>query len=314
MMAVINEVPTYMRRAFTLIELLVVIAIIAILAAILFPVFAQAKAAAKKTVSLSNTKQLSLAQLMYCNDNDDVFPSSWLKGFPGDFNFWTQPYIKSLDILENPDKPISPAALAGPCANDGYGNSWQFSPGGRDNPTNLPELWGYGFNTGYTYCNNKGLTIETPNNVNGNATYPVQIGGVTINAVIRPTVHAGVSTSAVSSAASVIMLGSTNGLPLMSVDIDNLRPLGVPTIHYTGCELASRNTGGVDNGGYCMAYVDGHSKWLKFNPTLAANVYTYNGAGDSLTTLSIPDPCQLEASYDGGSDTPEQCKEGFPNG
>jgi prepilin-type N-terminal cleavage/methylation domain-containing protein len=62
-----------MKRAFTLIELLVVIAIIAILAAILFPVFAQAKAAAKKTSSLSNVKQLSTGSLMYASDNDDLF-------------------------------------------------------------------------------------------------------------------------------------------------------------------------------------------------------------------------------------------------
>jgi len=59
-------------KAFTLIELLVVIAIIAILAAILFPVFAQAKVAAKKTQSLSNIKQQTLAFLMYANDNDDA--------------------------------------------------------------------------------------------------------------------------------------------------------------------------------------------------------------------------------------------------
>lgn len=59
------------RRAFTLIELLVVIAIIAILAAILFPVFAQAKAAAKKTVCLSDVKQIALADVMYGTDNDD---------------------------------------------------------------------------------------------------------------------------------------------------------------------------------------------------------------------------------------------------
>ena len=61
-------------RAFTLIELLVVIAIIAILAAILFPVFAQAKLAAKKTADLSNHKQMGLGALMYSGDFDDYFP------------------------------------------------------------------------------------------------------------------------------------------------------------------------------------------------------------------------------------------------
>ena len=64
------------QKAFTLIELLVVIAIIAILAAILFPVFAQAKAAAKKTAALSNVKQNATAVLLYNNDSDDVFAQS----------------------------------------------------------------------------------------------------------------------------------------------------------------------------------------------------------------------------------------------
>jgi len=63
------------RKAFTLIELLVVIAIIAILAAILFPVFAQAKEAAKKTQSLSNVKQQGLALQMYGSDSDDGYPT-----------------------------------------------------------------------------------------------------------------------------------------------------------------------------------------------------------------------------------------------
>jgi prepilin-type N-terminal cleavage/methylation domain-containing protein len=85
------------NRAFTLIELLVVIAIIAILAAILFPVFAQAKVAAKKTQSLSNVKQLGLSVQMYFSDNDDSFPQSET----GDGNTYSTyaavlyPYIKS---------------------------------------------------------------------------------------------------------------------------------------------------------------------------------------------------------------------------
>jgi prepilin-type N-terminal cleavage/methylation domain-containing protein/prepilin-type processing-associated H-X9-DG protein len=63
------------KLGFTLVELLVVIAIIAILAAILFPAFAQAKAAAQKTACLSNVKQLTLGTIMYTNDYDDQMPS-----------------------------------------------------------------------------------------------------------------------------------------------------------------------------------------------------------------------------------------------
>ncbi len=73
------------RRAFTLIELLVVIAIIAILAAILFPVFAQAKEAAKKTLDLSNSKQHALGIHMYASDSDDVFPRAV---YTSDVNLW----------------------------------------------------------------------------------------------------------------------------------------------------------------------------------------------------------------------------------
>ncbi len=68
---------TSLRKAFTLIELLVVIAIIAILAAILFPVFAQAKNAAKKTADLSNAKQIGLAVMQYNTDSDGVYPYGW---------------------------------------------------------------------------------------------------------------------------------------------------------------------------------------------------------------------------------------------
>jgi prepilin-type N-terminal cleavage/methylation domain-containing protein len=87
-----------MRRiAFTLIELLVVIAIIAILAAILFPVFAQAKAAAKTTVALSNLKQIATCNLLYMNDADgQVNRKYW------DLHVDLMPYVKSIDIFTDP--------------------------------------------------------------------------------------------------------------------------------------------------------------------------------------------------------------------
>jgi prepilin-type N-terminal cleavage/methylation domain-containing protein len=77
------------RKAFTLIELLVVIAIIAILAAILFPVFAQAKAAAKKAVSVSNCKQIDLASIMYSNDYDDMFVPYFSYYNPATYNTYS---------------------------------------------------------------------------------------------------------------------------------------------------------------------------------------------------------------------------------
>jgi prepilin-type N-terminal cleavage/methylation domain-containing protein/prepilin-type processing-associated H-X9-DG protein len=91
------------RRAFTLIELLVVIAIIAILAAILFPVFAQAKAAAKGSACLSNTKQVGLAMMMYENDADDMVVPSNIQDTSvpdGQFTWFEllQPYSKNKDI------------------------------------------------------------------------------------------------------------------------------------------------------------------------------------------------------------------------
>src|SRR5580658_2557794 len=94
------------RKGFTLIELLVVIAIIAILAAILFPVFAQAKRAAKATADLSNLKQLDLGIIMYSNDYDDVFPDA-NSNDPDAGTFtrtWvekTTPYVKNLGIFQS---------------------------------------------------------------------------------------------------------------------------------------------------------------------------------------------------------------------
>lgn len=126
-----------MKKAFTLIELLVVIAIIAILAAILFPVFAQAKLSAKKAVSISNQKQIGLGMILYAGDSDDVYarqdscnlndslvkkfnvqpagtdPKPWCNGSanPGQYAFrdnhyswqkWIMPYVKNIDMFYHP--------------------------------------------------------------------------------------------------------------------------------------------------------------------------------------------------------------------
>ncbi len=84
------------KSGFTLIELLVVIAIIAILAAILFPVFARAKAKAQQTVCLNNLKQITFAALMYCSDFENTAPSCLDSWYVNSNRTWTMclwPYI-----------------------------------------------------------------------------------------------------------------------------------------------------------------------------------------------------------------------------
>jgi prepilin-type N-terminal cleavage/methylation domain-containing protein/prepilin-type processing-associated H-X9-DG protein len=98
------------RSAFTLIELLVVIAIIAILAAILFPVFAQAREKARQTACLSNMKQIGLGFMMYAGDYDEVMPCAMARIAPingGNRNYipydqQVKPYIKNDQIFTCP--------------------------------------------------------------------------------------------------------------------------------------------------------------------------------------------------------------------
>jgi prepilin-type N-terminal cleavage/methylation domain-containing protein/prepilin-type processing-associated H-X9-DG protein len=90
-------------RGFTLIELLVVIAIIAILAAILFPVFAQAREQARKASCQSNLKQMATGLMMYTNDFDERYPSyNWGRAVSDPWWYTMQPYVKNYKVLECP--------------------------------------------------------------------------------------------------------------------------------------------------------------------------------------------------------------------
>lgn len=146
------------RNAFTLIELLVVIAIIAILAAILFPVFAQAKDAAKKTQSISNLKQTGTSVHLYIADYDDVIaPSAYRLSNVSNVIISVydilQPYMKNKQIL------ISPA--------DGQGQSWKdrltaiglnTQTGAVERASYIPNLGVFGENI----CGLAGKTAYTP--------------------------------------------------------------------------------------------------------------------------------------------------------
>ena len=109
------------RRGFTLIELLVVIAIIAILAAILFPVFARAREKARQTSCLSNMKQIALGHLMYAQDYDEMIVPSLLYFNSDNLNppqtmWWymrIEPYVKNEQIFLCPSVRGEPYAIAG---------------------------------------------------------------------------------------------------------------------------------------------------------------------------------------------------------
>jgi prepilin-type N-terminal cleavage/methylation domain-containing protein len=161
------------RKAFTLIELLVVIAIIAILAAILFPVFAQAKLAAKRTADLSNNKNIVLGMIMYAGDYDDCLT-------PGMQGIWDQPrydillwkdavlpYIKNggLPVLANGAPYYGPNNESGGIfASPTWSGNWAALPASDgsdifgDTTTRFPRSYGLNMDAG----DNEGLATTRP--------------------------------------------------------------------------------------------------------------------------------------------------------
>ena len=165
------------RKAFTLIELLVVIAIIAILAAILFPVFAQAKLAAKKTQDLSNLKNIGTAALIYSGDSDDFFPRNDYRT-PN-----RQPYF-----------PMTYREIIGPYVKNGISNYTYVSTDGTSQPLADKDIWnspvappgryGYGAN-GALFPSGQVWNIDN----GGNTAYNDQTGaGVATGKAAAPSV------------------------------------------------------------------------------------------------------------------------------
>jgi len=126
---------SYSRNAFTLIELLVVIAIIAILAAILFPVFARARENARRSSCQSNLKQIGLGVIQYVQDYDELLPST-RRGGAVDVSWRVQiyPYVKSTQIFSCPSNTnnATPAGRNDPSPNAPVFNQSYLANGGGD--------------------------------------------------------------------------------------------------------------------------------------------------------------------------------------
>ncbi len=253
---------------FTLIELLVVIAIIAILAAILFPVFAQAKEAAKKTVCLSNTKEIAIAELLYSNDYDDyVIPGNLSNAnednatpdpiatqVTGSWVNTIQPYLKNKQLLFCPSFSVSAlenAMDAAVCDGNGTpGSGW--NPNIYSGAIELPPLnnvymahYGIARAAAFNQCNSgyNGATSPYANYAGSGwfedspTAYHWQ--SLTVTSVVEPARNANIGD-----------------------DYTAIRPDGKFVISKFGCEATGRHGGSVAN----FSFLDGHSKSLKGNP------------------------------------------------
>lgn len=219
-----------MRKAFTLIELLVVIAIIAILAAILFPVFAQAKAAAKKTAGLSNAKNIGTASMIYSADNDDRFPSVY-DGAPngGDPIVTMHPYIKNLEIWakyrQNVDKTgTNPDGTLSYNKTD-FGYNWGYEIRGAEAMLNEER------------CTDGGLVVGCGGR-----------GGSRYNS--------GKSNSQMANPSGLFAFGNTYDTPRQS--------MGGIDWFFDSYPGSNRNSGIYFGGSIVTSYADGHAKSVPF--------------------------------------------------
>lgn len=183
------------KRAFTLIELLVVIAIIAILAAILFPVFAQARENARRITCVSNLKQIGLAYVQYIQDYDGYTPTVDKSPIPAsetvdgvstktyaNYEFVLMPYIKSWAVFCCPDRSDTWKTPANYAADSSKANGNDpYDCNDNLNPTN--QCIGYGYNDGIETDQGYGLVGTQLNDTAGNTERPgMNIAAITSEA------------------------------------------------------------------------------------------------------------------------------------
>ena len=227
------------RNGFTLIELLVVIAIIAILAAILFPVFAQAREKARATACLSNTKQMGLAVQMYAQDYDETVIPFWYvygawSGQPWEQRMTTyilaQPYVKNYGIFKCPSgHQTFPNGMMDPSA-----------PGGVRKPMEIS----------YSYNSLRDTNAGAFDNANA------YLGVCTW----QGTGKFGVSMASIGTPADTIVLIESRDIDIWNETLTDYAPLsgGKETWGNKTPFVAKRH-----NEGFNIAFADGHSKWQR---------------------------------------------------
>ena len=238
-----------MKRAFTLIELLVVIAIIAILAAILFPVFAQARAKARGTSCLSNVKQIGTAMMMYVQDYDETTPS----GRGGGWEWWVElmPYIKSTDLLYCPDAQRKDPSNNAPYNQGGACTSQIFA---------MKKKSGYGYNWGPIGWRGGGLLGAQVANTDPARCSSTYLPGVALASIDEP--------------AGMFAYGDTWDTPRATIGI------GFAGDDWNG----TSNTALRHQGFHNFGFMDGHAKAVKMRAGWMAN-----GFNDKFIMPANPD-------------------------